>query len=126
MTATPADTLPTSARVIVDAVGWDAALALIARFGGTTIHLPTSAPGPDHALAWALGLDVARLLCASLGPGPLAVPRAMSWVVAQRSREVVARRQAGETEAEVARRFGLTERHVRRIYAAARQHLEHA
>lgn len=108
-----------SAQQIVDAIGWDAAFTVIARWGGTTIDLPRAEPGP--LLVQALGTDVARLLCASLGPGKLAVPRAVAWMTAQRDREVIARRRAGETESDVARRFGLTDRRIRQILAASKE-----
>lgn len=121
-TPDPSAPLPASARMLVEAIGWHATLALIARMGGTTINVPASDPGPHHALSLALGHDVARLLSASLGPDRLAVPRAMTWLLSFRDREIVARRAAGETEEQVALRFGLTSRRVRQVCAAANDH----
>lgn len=108
-----------SAQQIVDAIGWDAAMTVIARWGGTTINIPRSEPGP--MLVQALGIDVARLLCASLGPGALAVPRAAAWLITQRDREIATRARAGETRPALAHRFGVSERHVYRIVAASKE-----
>lgn len=111
------DPLPPSAQLIVDAVGYDLAITVVARFGGVSINLPHN-PDRLSPLSKALGHDAAKLLCAQLGPGMLAVPRAASMIGAQRDREIVARRRAGETEVELALRMGLTERHIRRICSA--------
>jgi hypothetical protein len=108
-----------SAQQIVDAIGLDAAMTVIARWGGTTINIPRAEPGP--MLVQVLGVDVARLLCASLGPGALPVPRALAWLTAQRDREIALRAAAGETRPALAQRFGVSERRVYQILAAAQK-----
>lgn len=110
--------IPT-AQQLVDAVGWDAAMSIISRWGGVTIHLPRGEP--SSMLTDALGADVARLLCVSLGPGPFAVPKAVTWLAAFRDKEIAARRSIGETERGLALRFNLSARQVRRICSAAKE-----
>ncbi len=118
MTPIPASSMAGSAQLIVDAIGFDAAITLLARLGGLTVVLPLE-PQARDLVASAIGVDRAKALAAALGGGQVLLPRATSWLLARRDEEVVVRAAAGETRTELALRFGLTERHVYRILAEA-------
>jgi hypothetical protein len=103
-----------SMQPIIDAIGFDAAISLAARFGGTTVFLAANT-GPRDPLVNAVGTEAHARLVAALGVGPLAIARCLSWLLARRNEEIVNRYLSGETQAELALRFNLTERHVRSI-----------
>ena len=97
---------------IIDAIGFDATITLVAALGGTRVYLSRS---PDSPVARAIGADHHAVLLHEIGAGPLDVPRCLNWVLARRNEEIIARSLAGETQDELARRFRLTDRHIRRI-----------
>jgi len=111
--------LVTSAQQIVDAIGYDAAITLIARHGGRSVILHEIPDGRD-LVAQAIGQLTAQRLAQYLGAGPLALPRCAAWLVARRNEEVALRAASGETRSELAQRFGLTERHIYSILAMTR------
>ena len=118
MTQALAPLLTRAMQPIVDAVGFDAAITLVAVFGGTRPTLPAR-PGADDAISAVIGVDKAEQLVQRVGPGPLDVPRCLNWLAARRNEEICARYLAGETQTELARRFRLTERHIRRVVQAS-------
>lgn len=97
---------------VVDVIGWDAAIALVGLLGGTRVAISSDEQG---TLARSIGVAAARAMAAALGPGTMDIPRCVSWMVARRNEEIVARWLAGETQGELALRFRLTERHIRSI-----------
>lgn len=105
-----------SMQPVVDAVGFDAAIALVARWGGVTITLRSD---PHCPVPQAIGAEAARTLETALGRGAMQVPRCLSWLLARRNEEIVARSLFGETHADLALRFKLTERQIRRILVDA-------
>lgn len=110
--ALPDQSLARSMLPIIEAIGWDAAISLVARFGGTTISPRASGP-----IASCIGTDAAQRLSSLIGPGVVYIPRCMSWALARRNEEIVARYAYGETQTELAVRFALTDRHIRSILA---------
>lgn len=112
--------LTRSMQPIIEAVGFDAAVTLVARFGGSRILLARE-PGERDNLSLLIGLSAARSLSQALGPGLLEIPRCVSWVIARRDEEIAARHLGGETHAELAIRFNLTERHIRNVLAEQRR-----
>lgn len=107
-----ASSLASSMQPVIDAVGYDAAIAIVSRWGGVTVTLRAQ---PHCPIPQVLGVDAARKLESALGPGSLAVPRCMAWLLARRNEEIATRYAYGETQAELALRFGLTDRQIRRI-----------
>jgi len=103
-----------SMQPLIESVGLDAAIQLAARLGGTRV-LVRADPHPNDALARAVGLQWARQIAGAIGPGVLAVPRCLAWLLARRNEEIAARYDAGESQVELALRFGLTERQISRI-----------
>lgn len=112
-------TLTNTMQPVLDAIGFDATITLVAALGGTRQVL-SAPPGPYDAVARLLGADAAARLVSAIGAGPLDIPRCLSWMLARRNEEICARYLAGETQAELALRFRLTERHVRNIVASQR------
>lgn len=111
--------LARSMEPIVEAIGFDLAIALVSRFGGVRLAIPANA-GPRDSLSMAIGIEGARLLTERLGPCLIELPRCANWLTTRRNEEIVTRWDHGETQAELALRFHLTERQIRNIVAAAR------
>lgn len=103
-----------SMQPIIDVLGFDMALTLAGHFGGTRISLSRN-PRPGDPICMIIGLDNALRLVRSIGAGQLEIPRCQAWLLGRRDEEIVARFLSGETHASLARRFGLTERHIRRV-----------
>ncbi|MCC6851041.1 MAG: hypothetical protein IT502_01915 [Rubrivivax sp.] len=99
---------------IIEAVGFDCALRIASHFGGTRV-LVSSDPAARDPLAAVIGIEAARALAAAIGAGAFEVPRCTAWLIARRNEEIVARELGGESHAELALRFSLTERHIRNI-----------
>lgn len=106
---------------IVDAVGFDAAIAFVSRFGGTRVWL-RDAPLPSERcpVVRTVGEAAAVALVRAIGAGTLEVPRCMTWLLARRNEEIVARYDGGESQSELALRFNVTARQVRNILREAR------
>ena len=69
-----------SLRYLIDIVGEEAALAMIARFGGLQLPIPKQCD-PEKSkvaaeLANAIGEENARRICAACGDTPLYIPKA--------------------------------------------------
>lgn len=117
MTAHHEGSLTQTMQPVIEAVGFDLAIELVALRGGTRVMVPR-VPHESDALVQIIGMDAARTLLHFIGPGTFAVPRCMSWLLARRNEEICARALFGESQAELALRFRLTERHIGRIWAA--------
>lgn len=98
---------------VVEAIGVDATIALVTRFGGTTIYVRKEAVENDP-IALVIGI-VARNKLRDAGFTQFEVPQCRAWLIARRDEEIRLRAQAGEPQASLARRFGLTTRHIRNI-----------
>ncbi len=101
--------LPGLLGVLARAGHGGAALRLLAEWGGTSRYIPAH-PGPDSPLVALIGVDAAQVLAAVAGGGNYDVPMATY----RHARKGVIARAAGSTR-EVARRFGVTERWVRKV-----------
>jgi hypothetical protein len=111
-------TLTRSMQPVIEAIGFDAAIQLVSHCGGTRV-LVSLDPKSSDRIVRAIGLEKACSLASAIGAGALDVPRCLSWLVLRRNEEIVARWDGCETQAELATRFGLTERQIRRIMAEA-------
>lgn len=112
-----------SMQPIVEAVGYDLALTLVARFGGTELRIPRH-PDERDAIAQCIGVEAATRLAETFSSGRCELPRCAAWLQARRDEEISVRYNGGETQAELARRFRLTERHIRRILREYAQYAE--
>lgn len=113
MTAMPDHSgLPEMLRLVADALGTKAALALAQEMGGEECSIPASAEGSN--LAKRVGLAVAEILCENYS-GQQYIP---NW----KDREAAVRRHTvlnnpGLSTNELVRKTGLSVRHIRRIRA---------
>ncbi len=89
-------------------IGEDAFVRLAEAFGGTRLYVPISI-NADHEIAKAVGLDAAERLVERLAPDVIKVPLA---------RELRARhyRAAGHSNAQIARKIGITESGVEGLF----------
>lgn len=103
---------------IRDEFGDDAAAAMVEAFGGSKLYVPQHL-GRDHRLVEALGLQVARWLHREFRGAYLEVPSCKSADRAARDETMRSEAAAGASLAELARRYRLSRRHVRRIVSDA-------
>jgi Mor family transcriptional regulator len=108
--------LPPLAAELVEALGLDAALALVREFGGQTVYVPAQPPA-GHPLTVCLG-EAAAELGARFGREFLPVPKCQALLLARRNAEIVAACQERPVNA-VAAQFRLTRRQIFNILAAA-------
>lgn len=105
-------------REIERVIGRAGALALIHLWGGGRVYVPMPENlNEDHALAAALGPDLARALATHYGGGTLEVPRGAVYVCWLRDREIRARLKGGEPLTELAAEYGLSACQLRNIAA---------
>ncbi|GAA0311592.1 MULTISPECIES: helix-turn-helix domain-containing protein [Rhodovulum] len=113
MTRAPASTdgLPESLIDVAETLGLRVALRLIEVCGGQEVKFPKSPP-PDHPIIKALGEEDGFALCRFLGGGMIYVPHARARAVRH---QVGALEGQGLSRAQIARRLGISQRHVRRV-----------
>ena len=92
-------------------LGPEGFVALAAEFGGTRLYIPHTLR-PDSDLAQVLGRDLAEKLIRELAPATIRVP------LARRERALHLRAQ-GLSNARIARRLGITETGVAKLFARA-------
>ena len=90
-------------------LGADSFVALAEAFGGTRLYVPHGIDA-DHEIAQAIGMDAAQELSRRYAPDQLRIPLA---------REARARhyRAQGLSHAQIARKLGLTETAIDKIFA---------
>ena len=116
------DDLPASARDLASLIGLPATLRLVEGWGGTMRLYVPKAMAQDHELARALGLEAARALSGVYGGDYVpSIPRCADALRQARDRALLRRRAEGASPAALAQEFGLTERHVWRLLAEARE-----
>lgn len=113
------DGLPAILREIAEAAGIEAAMALVADYGGTEVYLPHR-PGPEHWLVVCVGRKAAEKICRHfavndadgrpVGNYRLTVPLAGTGVTAGARRRLIRELRGGATVVAAARKAGLHER----------------
>lgn len=108
--------LPPTAQELLPVIGLPATLALVKRFGGTWLYVPTLARcHAEHELALLIGLDKLKALAAYYGGEALRnLPRCVEALQAIRNNEIREQAKVMSHRA-IALRYGMTERHVRNI-----------
>ena len=112
--------LPASARALRERIGLAALQKLVAARGGSRVYVPMQ-PEVGCTLARLIGHEAARALAAEYGGEHIEIPKCDAALRALRDAELQKRIEAGESVSRVALDAGLTERHLRRILAQARQ-----
>lgn len=114
-----ADAWPPILREVADVVGEEDALRLARACGGVETRVPR-----DHAAhhIWrsAVGAGSFAKLVHVFGGRLVSLPRGLHVASPRRRAEVLELHASGRTAREIALRLGLTERHVRRLLAAAK------
>lgn len=105
------DQLPDSLREIGEALGMEAALAMLDKFAGIRLFIPKRI-GTEHLLTKALGQEVAQHLSREFGGETLSIPRAARARRQVRNREIIRRYDGGESVRTLAGVYKLTERQL--------------
>ena len=99
---------------IADLLGETTAALLVERLGGTPVYVP-ACPSHGSPLVLALGHAAAARLCDACAGQTMELPSRSAAAARARRRQVVYDLARGLSAAEVARRHGLSVRHVRNI-----------
>jgi hypothetical protein len=113
--------LPASARELVQAVGLQATLEIVERWGGVGLWIPVDLKpdgAPTRRLADAIGARAAKRLHAVYRGSLIAVPKCDRALRVLRDEEIRTRRAEGITVPSLAREYRLTERQIYNIAAA--------
>lgn len=110
--------LPDSARELVRVIGVAAALSLIRAYGGCTLDVPRKPAGTWYkALIDLIGTDAADALM-QYAPGVrLDIPNCKRAVARGLQRAIAAADAENLTAGQIAKKFGVTKRYVRKIRA---------
>lgn len=118
----PDDHIPQSLRPVYEVAGVAGVLAVIERWGGTPMYVPYPRSLHDqHPLVLTLGAEAALRLC-KLHPGePIDVPVGRGYRAALLAADVAKATVGGDSEADIARRHGITTRWVRELRRRERE-----
>ncbi|MCJ7996082.1 helix-turn-helix domain-containing protein [Rhizobium cremeum] len=104
--------VPAAIEEIAETIGVRLALRIVQTYGGLEIKFPKH-PHDDHPVILALGKEDGYAICKYMGGSFLSVPHCRP---PRNARAAIARLEAeGLSRGEIARRLGLTQRHVRRM-----------
>ena len=103
----------------VQLIGEEAAAKLVAQYGGVRLYIPGT-PRHGHPLHQLLGQEAAQQLSGEFGGMTVDIPRACMLHNAQRNTLILADRAAGMSQRELALKYRLTERTIRKIAKLAR------
>jgi hypothetical protein len=116
--------LPPLFRELIDLIGEPAALQLVSSRPGLRVYIPHTEwlrRQPDNWLTALLGAEAAQTLSKRYAHTWLKLPKLDSIQRESRHQEIVRCYHQGESPAQLAIRFGYTERHIERILAKLRQ-----
>ena len=112
--------LPRVLAEVADVIGLDAAIKLVAHYGGTRLYVP-DALVEQSPLMILVGRKAAERLINTYRGDVLWIPRCLVALRAIRDRAITARHRAGEKADALAREFNLTDRAVWHIISRARR-----
>lgn len=116
--------LPTSILDLIEVVGIPAALAIVRERGGIRLYVPHLAD-PEHQIAEWIGIDAMQALVDVFAGEEIEIPRCDRALRAERAYHIGQRYDAGESQAELARAYAMTERNIKLILAKRRMHPEY-
>jgi len=99
---------------IAQMIGIEATAKLVAEYGGTRLYIASSL-NPDKKLLKLLGQEIAQQLADEFGGLRPEIPRAVKAHAYLRNENIRADRAAGMNTRELARKYELTERTIRKI-----------
>jgi hypothetical protein len=109
---------PELVRVIGQACGYEAAVAIVRKWGGVRLFIPQAVTA-DHVLAKTIGLDAAAKLVELLGHGHVEVPMWTAATAALKTRLVLSLAAEGLSRREIALAAKCSGRRVYQILAEA-------
>ena len=104
----------TEARLI-ELIGPEKTEALLCRYRGHTLYVPSGEIDEYHPLAQAVGMDAAAAVCREWAGLPLPLPLGADRWRDARNQRIRAARAAGATVPELVDRFGLCKRSIHAI-----------
>jgi len=108
------DRLPGRVAELADVIGLRAALTLVELRGGTRLAVPKK-PAPGHWLVEHIGLDALTALCRYYGGETIEIDRCAAALRAGLEARIVRDYQDGASNSQLARRYGYTERGIRKL-----------
>lgn len=99
---------------VTQLIGQEAAVKLAAQYGGTRLYIPATIK-PEHDLCQLLGQVAAQQLAEEFCGLTLEIPRDVDSQIRQRNKLIMTDRAAGMTQRQLALKYRLTERTIRKI-----------
>lgn len=99
---------------IAQLVGDEAAAKLAEQYGGVRLYIPGKLTA-KHPLRELLGQEIAQQLCGEFAGLAVEIPRGNMSQIARRNSLIMADRAAGMSQRELAIKYHLTERTIRKI-----------
>ncbi len=113
--------LPKIVHQLVKVLGYDDAIIIVSRWGGTRVFVPYGMTDVSQSqLTQVLGVERVRAISQALGGGSLDIPLCAQLLLSQRNTEILDRHESGEPISDLALRFRMTERTIYRILREAR------
>lgn len=107
--------LPQSLQDIAEVIGLEKAIIISRLYGGKRLFVPIGHFPDSHPLRDLVGDQALKLLCQYFGGCLLEICKPDKAILADRDRDLISDRDAGETIPNLATKYGLTERWVRAI-----------
>lgn len=105
-------------RNVVLLVGRDCAEKLVAKYGGTRLYIPSTF-GPGNALPLLLGDEAAQRLSAEFRGNTIEIPRGWLSDLRKRNAAILGDRETGMTQRQLAIKYRITQRTIRKIINGA-------
>lgn len=112
------ESLPSTARELVEVMGLDATIDLVKTFGGDDLKIPEVINGTSRMwdiLVETVGPEAAAKLVNRFAGTPIYVPTCRMALLLHRDREIVRRFDAGEPFDALRREYKFTRRHLYRV-----------
>lgn len=96
-------------------IGEEAMAKLIDKYGGVRLYIPGNLNAEHHPISLLLGVQTAQYLAAEFGGLAVDIPRAMERQHALRNSQIVADKESGMSQRELALKYRMTTRNIRKI-----------
>lgn len=96
-------------------IGEEAMAKLVAKYGGVRLYIPSNLNAEHHPICRLLGVKTAQYLADEFGGLSVDIPRAMERQQALRNSQIVADKESGMSQRELALKYRMTTRNIRRI-----------
>ncbi len=106
--------LPEFHQKLIRLLGYVDTVSLLSNYGGTRIYIPC-VPDQTLNLKGTISDESIKRLCAVYGSNRIYLPKLDKLTVTERNREILRQLSAGTRTKEIARKFKLSVRQVRRV-----------